>query len=341
MLLQILILVAGLGLLIGGADLLVRGVSALARAAGVPPLIIGLTLVAFGTSLPEVVINCLSAWNGSTGLAFGNVIGSCAVNIGFVLAVTALIRPLHVEASVIVREIPMMLLAVAGMLVLSGDRLLNHVDHNALVRGDGAILLLLFCVFLYYVIKDALTRRDEPQLQHDALVEEVERNIQTGRGLAAAAGRDRPLWLSGLMSVGGLVGVAGGGRLAVAAAVNIAEALRVPQNIIGLTLVSFGTTLPELATCVVAARRGQSDIAIGNVVGSNIFNLLFIGGVVSMIRPIPIPDGGHVDLLLMAGLSAALLPVTIRGPRMVTRAEGGLLLAAYVSFVVWRTLFSR
>jgi cation:H+ antiporter len=337
MLHNITLLILGLALLIFGAYLLVRGVSALARAAGVPPLVIGLTLVAFGTSLPEVVINNLSARQGHTELAFGNIVGSCTINIAFVLGVTALIRPLRVETSIIVREIPMMWLAVAALLVLSNDKLINRAASDVLVRSDGLILLLLFCVFLYYVIKDALTRRDEPRLQHDPLVEEISQNIETGTGLGATAGRTEPIGLSIAMTVGGLVGVAIGGRVTVASAVAIAHKLGISEVVIGLTLVSLGTTLPELATSIMAARRGQADIAIGNVVGSNIFNMLFIGGLVATICPIPVPDGGRMDLLYLAGLCAILLPVALRGPRMITRAEGGFLLAAYLTYALWRT----
>lgn len=334
------LLAVGLVLLVGGADLMVRGVSALARAAGVPPLVVGLTVVAFGTSLPEVVINSLSAVHGETSLAFGNIVGSCAINIGFVLAVTALIRPLNVEASIILREIPMMLLAVAAMLVLSIDVYINHAPENVLVRGDGLILLLLFGVFLYYIIKDALTRRHEPELRADPLVTEVADNIEAGKGLGSAAGKERTVAASIGMTVGGMIGLAVGGKLSVDSAVHIAEALAVPKVIIGLTLVSFGTTLPELATSIIAARRGQGDLAIGNIVGSNIFNLLFIGGLVSTIRPIPVPLGGNIDLLFMSAECAVLLPVAMRGPRKITRGEGGFLLTAYLIYVVWRS-FTR
>lgn len=332
-----LLLLLGLALLIGGADLLVRGMSAIAKAMGVPPLVVGLTLVAFGTSLPEVMINTLSARHGQTDLAFGNIIGSCSINIGFVLAVTALIRPLKVEAAIIVREIPMMLLGVAALVVLSEDEVLNGGSENVLLRGDGLILLLLFAVFLYYVIKDVLVRSRQPILGQDAMVAEVAQNIESGKGLVGHAMQESPMWKNWAMSIAGLLGVAIGGRVAVYAAVHIAEALNVPQNIIGLTLVSFGTTLPELATSVTAGRRGQGDIAIGNIVGSNIFNILFIGGMVSTINPIEMPPGGQADLLFLAAQSVVLLPITIRGGRMITRAEGAFLLVAYLVFVIWRT----
>jgi cation:H+ antiporter len=153
-----------------------------------------------------------------------------------------------------------------------------------------------------------------------------------------AQARARSLWIDAGFTVAGLVGVAGGGRITVDAAVSIARALNIPNNVIGLTLVSFGTTLPELATGILAARRGHADIAIGNVVGSNIFNILFIGGLVSTIHPVAVPPGGYFDLIFMAALSAALLPVAIRGPRRITRAEGVTLLAAYLVCISYRTI---
>lgn len=331
MLLAVGCMVVGLVLLVGGADVLIRGVSALAEAVGVPPLVIGLTVVAFGTSTPELVLNAVAAAHGETDLAFGNLVGSCTINIGWVLALTALVRPLSVEPSIITREIPMMLLGTAAVVVLACDHAFDGAATGQLSRGDGLMLLLLFCVFLYYTVRGvlALTRQER---REDPFVEEVAETM--------ARKKRRPPWALAVMTGLGLAGVAGGGRLAVFGAVSVATAVGISEAVIGLTIVSFGTTLPELVTGVVAARRGQSDVAIGNVVGSNIFNLLFVGGVVSTIRPVPVPKGGVSDLLFMAALSALLLPVAIRGPRKVTRAEGGVLLAGYLGYMAWRTAFA-
>ena len=334
MLVSIGLLVGGLTLLVGGANYLIRGVSALAAAAGVSPLVIGLTVVAFGTSTPEIVVNVLAAANGETGLAFGNIVGSCAINIGFVLALTALIRPLDVEVTVITREIPMMVLGVAALVVMSEDRLLNRAAADALNRGDGLILLLLFCVFLYYIVMQSVQKRTR-----DPLLAEIAERAPPGAGAAvinAAAPRARGLDV--LFTIGGLIGVGVGGRMTVAGAVDIAQHAGIPEEVIGLTLISFGTTLPELTTSILAARRGQADIAIGNVVGSCIFNVLCIGGLVATIHPIHVSDASQIDLLVMAGLSIALWPIAMRGPRKITRAEGGLLMAVYVSYVVYRAL---
>ena len=316
-------ILVGLIALLVGADLLVRGVSGIARTAGISPLVIGLTVVAFGTSTPEVVINGISAWRGETALAFGNIIGSCTINIGFVLALTALIRPLNVERSMVTRELPLLLLTVAIFAVLTADRALNHEPIDRLSRGDGIVLLLLFCVFVYSLVRVALATRSR-----DPLIQEVEQ--------ATSAQPTTVSWIPLIaMTLLGLLGVAGGGRLAVSGAVELATRLGVSDVIIGLTIVSFGTTLPELATCITATRRGQSDIALGNVVGSNLYNLQFIGGLVATIRPVPLPAGAALDLGALAVLSVMLLPVALRQQR-VTRAEGAFLLLLYLGYLSFR-----
>lgn len=329
MLLAILEVAAGLALLLLGAKFLVDGASALARRAGVSPLIVGLTVVAFGTSTPEVVVNVMATINGETGLTFGNVVGASAVNVGFVLALTALIRPLAVERSIITREIPMVLLAVAALIVMSLDGLLNRAWPDALSRTDGIILLLLFCVFLYYTIVGAL--RPRVLSAADPFIAELKEE-------AAEPEPSRPLGWEVLITLLGFIGVGAGGRLTVLGATGIARLLDVPEVVIGLTIVSFGTTLPELATCVVAARRGHSDVALGNIVGSNIYNLLFIGGLCATIRPLPIPPGGHVDLLVMGAMCFGLLPLSLTFRQHITRFDGGLLMAFYVAYILWRAL---
>jgi len=334
MLLLLTLFILGLILLIIGADLLVRGVSSIAAALGVPPIVIGMTVVAFGTSLPEVTINVMSAVQGGTGLAFGNIVGSCAINIGFVLALTAIIRPLAVEASMISREIPMLLLCAFSMVVLSLDESLDGAEWSGLTRSDGIMLLLLFGVFLYYTISQLLHSK---RGKKDAFIQEVEEQIKE-EGTLANAKKDAAIRGKDIaMLIGGIVGVAVGGRMTVMGAVGIAERFGIPQAVIGLTIVSFGTTLPELATCIQAARRGQADIAIGNIVGSNIFNLLWIGGIVSTISPIPMPEGGASDLIVMTGLCTLLLPIALRANRTITRGEGGFLLVTYLSYIIYRS----
>lgn len=318
-------LLAGLGVLLAGARWFVGGISAIARAFGVPPLVIGMTVVAFGTSTPELVVNTLSAVQGSTGLAFGNVVGSCLVNIGFVLAITAIIRPMKVEPSLITREIPMLLVSVAAFGVLGIDGYLGDGVANRWGRTDGIALLLLFTIFLYYTTRAALSAKSD-----DAFIEEVQE--ESARVPRHKLLRDVATTLVGL----GAVSL--GAQWSVEHAVALARVWGMSEPLIGLTIISLGTTLPELATCIMAARRGDSDIALGNVVGSNIFNLLCIGGIVTSISPMMLPEGGVVDLGVMVLLSAILLPIAIRSQRTITRGEGVVLLSVFVAYLLWRIM---
>ncbi|MCS7034135.1 MAG: calcium/sodium antiporter [Phycisphaerae bacterium] len=316
------VLVGGVALLLTSARFLVSGVSALARAAGVSALVVGLTVVAFGTSTPEVVINTFAAWRGDTGLAFGNIVGSCAINIGFTLGLAGLICPLAVRPSIITREIPLLQLTVAAFAVMSLDGRINGSGENVISRSDGMILLLIFGVFVYSILTQALEKQAA-----DAFVADVV--------AAEDQAAEKSPWTSLLKTLAGLLGVAVGGRMVVIGASSLAAGLGVPDVLIGLTIVSFGTTLPELITSVVAARRGQSDLALGNIIGSNLFNLLFIGGLASCITPLPIPIGGERDLLLMALLTVALLPIAMR-QRRITRGEALVLVTVYLAFTGWR-----
>lgn len=316
-------LLAGLAILLAGARWFVSGISAIARAFGVPPLVIGMTVVAFGTSTPELVVNTLSAAQGSTGLAFGNVVGSCLVNIGFVLAITALIRPMKVEPSLITREIPMLLVSVAAFAVLGIDAYLGDGVANRWGRTDGIALLLLFTIFLYYTTRQALSAKSD-----DAFIEEVQQ--ENARAPQHKLLRDIATTLVGLG------GVSLGAQWSVDHAVALARVWGLSEPLIGLTIISLGTTLPELATCIMAARRGDSDIALGNIVGSNIFNLLCIGGIVTAISPMMLPQSGLVDLAVMALLSAILLPIAIRSQRTITRGEGAVLLSVFAVYLAWR-----
>jgi cation:H+ antiporter len=327
MVLSAVLLIFGLALLVVGAKVMIHGATALATACGVSPLVIGLTIVAFGTSAPEVVVNVTAALSGEPQLAFGNIVGSSTINLGWVLAITALVRPIQVERSIISREIPMMLLATGAFCVLIADRHFDHAPENLLTRGNGVVLLLLFGVFLYYTISSVLQAPKKMQ-ETDPFAEEIAGDIERRKPLSTG--------FSLMLTIGGLAALVSGGRLTVYAAVQIATAVGIPEYLIGLTIISFGTTLPELVTGVLATRRGQGDLAIGNVVGSNIFNLLFIGGTVSVIRPIPVPPGGVSDLMMLMVLSALVLPIAIRGHRTVTRAEGAFLLMLYLSYMVWR-----
>ncbi len=314
----------GLLVLLGGAELLVRGASAMARRMGVPPLVIGLTVVAFGTSTPELAVNVSAAMSGNMGISFGNVVGSNIANIGLILAVAAMVRPLSVHPTIITREIPMLLLGTAAAITMAFDRALNGAAVDDIGRGDGIVLLLLFGVFLYYTLMSALGK------SADAYMAELKDDV----------GGQSPqrLWVSVAITIVGLAGVIGGGELSVHHAVLLAQRAGVSDALIGLTIIAIGTGLPELVTTIVACRRGASDLAVGNIVGSNIYNLLFVQGVTATIRPIAIPAGGHADLIVMAAMTAAMLPLTFRRPHRIGRIGGALLLAAYVAFIAWRAM---
>ena len=334
-LVALLVFIAGLGTLLFSAKYFVDGIAALAEAAGVPPLIVGMTVVAFGTSTPELVVNSLAAWRGETALAFGNIVGSCTLNVGFVLAVTAIFKPMKVEPSLITREVPMLWVAVAALLILASDRQLSGgvVAADTFGRADGLVLLLLFGIFLYYtaiysIARRALTR-GTATMPEDAFMAELSGD--------ATLPRLRPnLARHALVAAAGLVGVSLGADWTVDGATSMARVLGLSENLIGLTIVSFGTTLPELVTCILAARRGNADIALGNVVGSNLFNILAVGGIVSAISPMTVPPGGHYDLWFMALLSVVLLPIAVRSGQTITRGEGVFLLLLYVAFLGWR-----
>lgn len=325
---SIVLLLAGLAMLIVGGDLLVRGATNLARLLGVSELVIGLTVVAFGTSAPELAVNVLAAWEDRGEISFGNIIGSNIANIGLILGVAAMIRPLKIRGQVIRRELPMMLLATAGILVTAADAVLRR-DTSVFDFSDGLIMLLLFGVFMYYTVADFLADHSS-----DVIKEESESFLATVKPDGSRAS----LALSVLLTLGGLALLAGGGHVTVDRAAHLALALGVPQVIVGLTLVAVGTSLPELVTSVIAARRGQSDLAVGNVVGSNIFNLLLILGVSALVRPIPVPAGGWHDLFWMAGLSVLLVPMVLTTRNRIMRYEGVILLSAYATYLGWRVI---
>jgi cation:H+ antiporter len=323
MITSLLLLAVGLAILIAGAEGLIRGASALAERLGVSPLVVGMTVVAFGTSTPELVVNLLAAVRGNGDIAFGNIIGSNIANIGLILAASALLRPLDVHRSIITREIPMMLLTAAVGVVMALDAVIDG-GVARYGRTDGIVLLLLFGVFLYYTIAGALAPNQ--------FAAEAER---------AAPKLMSPKLMSPMMSIVliavGLIGLSGGGHLTVTSASDLAEAMGVPQVIIGLTLVAIGTSLPELATSLLAAWRGQSDLAMGNIIGSNIYNLLFIFGISATVRPIPLPQGGMMDLIAMSALSLILLPLSV-SQKQISRVEGGIILALYLGYTVWRVM---
>ncbi|MDF1552207.1 MAG: calcium/sodium antiporter [Deferrisomatales bacterium] len=295
-------------LLYFGANLLIRGSSALARSFGVAPAIVGLTVVAFGTSLPELTVSVTAGLKGSAAIALGNVVGSNIANIGLVLGLAACIRSLQVEFTLVRREAPMGLLAVLLVVVLSLDGVLG--------RGDGVVLLAGFAAFLYWSLA---VERSAPEAVQEAFDHSPPGG---GHRLRHAA-----------FTAAGLAGVLWGADRLVAGAVTIAETFGVPAVVIGLTLVAVGTSLPELAATLVAVSRGEDDISVGNVLGSNLFNLLLILGVTAVITPISVPTTFfRFQFPVLALYTVVLLPICRSGFR-ISRPEGGLLLAGYLGYV--------
>lgn len=319
MITSLLLLSLGIAALIIGGSALVDGAARLALRLGIAPIVIGLTVVAFGTSTPELIVNLMAATRGSTEIGFGNVIGSNIANIGLLLAVSAVVAPLAIHRTIVTREIPMMILASLSALVLGSDAFLGD-GPAGYGRGEGLMLLLLFCVFLYYTVADALRHRTDPSIP-DVRSETGERRLPPALAILA-----------------GLLALVVGGELTVRGAVLIAEGLDVPETTIALTIVAFGTSLPELATSLTAARKGQGDIAIGNIVGSNIYNLLFIWGLTTTIAPSALPANGGSDLLFMCGFALVLLPF-VRSQGILSRREGAAMILGYALYV-W-TLLAR
>jgi cation:H+ antiporter len=292
MAIDLLLLLVGLALLLGGGEFVVRGATGLAQSLGVAPLVIGLTVVAFGTSAPEMAVNVIAAWQDKGDISFGNIIGSNMANIGLIVGCTAILRPILITGVVIAREIPMMLLATTAAIIMGFDTVLG-VGPDYYDRADGLLLLMLFLVFLYYTVGDFVRQRAESDA-NGMLDDTLTR--------AASSGVPRSLAITGL----GLLALIGGADITVDAAVNLARALGVSDVVIGLTVLAVGTSLPELVASVVATMRGHAELAVGNVVGSNIFNLLLVMGVTSVVRPVPVPAGGPLDLLVVALLSLIL-----------------------------------
>ncbi len=315
MIVDVLLLVAGIGVLYFGADWLVRGAARLAAGLGVRPIVVGLTIVSFGTSAPELVVGTLAAAGGHGDLALGNVMGSNLANVGLILGITALVRPLDVAARVVWREVPIMIFVTAALYPLGMDGVLG--------RLDGMVLLLILAVYLAFLFRSVGT---EPP----TILDEYEAFVRS----SARARRDARPHDVRLVVAGSLALVAGGWAI-VHGAVDVAATLGISQAIIGVTVVAVGTSLPELATSVVAALRGESDIAVGNVVGSNIFNVAGILGIASLVRPMVIDaDVMRHELLAVLAISIVALPL-LRTDWRIKRWEGAVLLGCYVVLGLW------
>ncbi len=313
---EVAAVLAGFALLVWAADRFVMGAAGLARTLGVSPLIIGLVIVGFGTSAPEMLVGGISAWQGNPGIAVGNALGSNITNIGLVLGVTVLVMPLTVHSGVLRREFPLLLVIMAFVLVLLWDRELSFIDGLLLLAGMGG--------FIYWMIH--IGHRERKQ-QPDPLEEEYAEEIPE-LGIAPAL-----LWL-----VVGLIGLLVGARLVVWGSVAIAQALGVSDLVIGLTIVAIGTSLPELAASIASALKNEHDIAIGNVIGSNMFNLLGVLGIPAVIQPAVLEAEVLTrDYVAMAALTLALFFLShgMKGDHATLgRFSGGLMLGGYVAYLI-------
>lgn len=318
----ILVLLLGLAMLLAGGALLVRGASDIAERFGISPMVIGLTVVAFGTSAPELVVNAIGAATGETELAFGNVVGSNISNLALVLGAAALIAPIKIQGQLVRREVPLLLLATTMAAVMAFDVMLEQ--RSALIgRSDSVVLLLMFCMFMYINVLDFVESR-----KTDILLVEIADYPLLKR-------RDADPW-GWSLSIIGCVLLFFGGDLTIESGVELAAAFGVPSTIIGLFVVAVGTSMPELVTSIIAAVKQESDLALGNVIGSNLFNTLVVLPVSGIVRPIEIPAGGLLDLAFSWVLVAILIPVFFLGEARLNRVAGALLVTSYLGYAAGR-----
>lgn len=309
-------------LLIGGASL-VRGASGIAHSFNVPNIVIGLTVVAFGTSAPELVINVTGALQGKTDLAFGNAVGSNLANFGLVLGIAAIMSPIYLQGQVIRREVPFLLLITAILLVMVWDTPLSGTQ-ALLDRGDAIILFLLFTVFVYFMVRDFISEEGDPLLvEGDNLSSKA-----SGNGLLNAA----------LLLIG-LVLLVVGGEMTINNGVAVAKIMGVSEVVIGMFVLAVGTSLPELVTSGIAAYKKETDLALGNIVGSNIFNSLVVLPAAAIIRPLPIPEGGDWDLAVGGAFVLVIIPLFLFSNARLGRLAGIGLITAYFLYLYIRFNF--
>jgi cation:H+ antiporter len=306
--------VIGFFILIKGAGLLVDGASAIADKFKISPLVIGLTIVAFGTSAPELAVNIFASAAGSSEIAIGNIIGSNIANILLILGVSALIYPLASKKHTIWKEIPLCLLAVVVVGLMANDFLIDGVNWSGLSRIDGLVLLSFFIIFIYYSFGIAKQQEssDDCEIKNLNLVKSI------------------------FYIVIGLIGLVVGGNWIVSGAIKLAVGFGISESLIGLTVVAIGTSLPELATSAIAAYKKQADIAIGNVVGSNIFNIFCILGISSVIRPLPFNPANNIDFLIMIIATVILFIIMFIGKkRIIERWQGLFMILIYSAYTVF------
>lgn len=312
MILDLFILVFGMGVLIFGAEALVRGASSAAQKLGISRIVIGLTVVSFGTSAPELLVNLLSAINGSTDLAIGNIVGSNIANVLLILGVTAMMYPLTVKQNTAYKEIPFALLAIVLVFLMGNDAFVDNAGINILSRSDGIVFISLFIIFLYYTYGISKVTGEKEKIARYSWRQSI------------------------VLLIIGMAALAFGGDLIVDSAMRLAASMGISERIIGLTIVAIGTSLPELATSIIAAYKGHADIAIGNAVGSNIFNIFWILGLTSIVRPIPFNAAINIDVLVAVCSMLLLFTFIISGKKkQITQWQGLLFLGMYITYLLF------
>jgi cation:H+ antiporter len=312
---EYIFLLIGFLILVKGADFFVEGASELATFLRISPLLIGLTIVAFGTSAPEAAVSISAALKGTGDISVGNVVGSNLFNVVFILGLTALIQPLFVERQTVKKEIPFALLGSIVLLILISDQFLLGSKEALLTRGDGLILLTYFSIFLYYIFEVAKYSREQFDLEDSAPAP-----TKIGKYV--------------VYTLVGLAAIIFGGDLVVKNAVEIALSLGMSTTLVGLTIVAVGTSLPELITSVTAALKQKSEIAVGNIVGSNIFNLFFVLGTASVIHPMVVDSRIVIDAIFMIATTLILLIFTMSHAKL-TRKEGAAFMLLYLGYMAY------
>ena len=310
--LQVILLIFGFIILIKGADLLVKGASSIAKKFGISNIVIGLTIVAFGTSAPELLVNLIASFRGNSEIVIGNVLGSTIANILLILGISAIVFPLAIKKGTILIQLPLSLLSILVLGLVANDVFIDGGVSNFITRIDGIIMLLFFLIFIYYTFSISKVKGDS---------EKIEKYSK---------------WRSIIYIIIGIIGLALGGEFVVRSATKIATFFGVSESLIALTIISIGTSLPELATSVVAALKKNSDIAVGNVIGSNIFNLFWVLGLSAVIRPVHFMPFLNVDIIFGIFITILLFIYMFIGKRdVIQKWQGASLTSLYIAYIVY------
>lgn len=329
--LQIVLLIVGFILLIKGADIFVGGASKTAEIFRVPKMLIGLTIVAFGTSAPELAVSISALASGSTDMVLGNVIGSCILNILLILGLTAIINPIEIHDDTVRKELPLTMLISTVLAVLFLDVALAGGMMNEITREDGIIILLFFLIFLYYLVTMAKHKDGKPSAAEKVAAEKTGQKKMAAKGAKKVTAK-KGLLVQIILIVLGLAGLVLGSQMVVDNASAIAASLGMSERLIGMTIVALGTSLPELVTSVTAARRGESALVVGNIIGSNIFNICIVLGVpVVLFGTVTQGSFPLIDLVMLVG-SSILLFFFAKSRHKISRVEGALMLAVFVVY---------